>query len=113
MTIKIAIKWRQISRKVNILLTNSISCLYLKPDGQKPHSQLFIENDDNAIEKASRYVELIPFIEENQTWDYAEEMPDCWTTDNEFLTLGFGDYEEHAVLLCNYFNYIDQKQMFR
>ena len=83
---------------------------YLKPDGQKPHSQIFNENDDNAIEKASRYVALIPFIEENQTWDYAEEMPDCWTTDNQFLALGFGDYEEHAVLLCNYFNYIDQKQ---
>ena len=83
---------------------------YLKRDGQKPHSQLFSENDDNAIEKASRYVALIPFIEENQTWDYAEEMPDCWTTDNQFLTLGFGDYEEHAVLLCNYFNYIEQKQ---
>ena len=83
---------------------------YLKSDGQKPHSQLFNENDENAIEKASRYVALIPFIEENQTWDYAEEMPDCWTTDNQFLALGFGDYEEHAVLLCNYFNYIDQKQ---
>ena len=83
---------------------------YLKKDGQKLHPQLFHENDDNAIEKASRYVALIPFIEENQTWDYAEEMPDCWTTDNQFLALGFGDYEEHAVLLCNYFNYIDQKQ---
>ena len=83
---------------------------YLKSDGQKPHNLLFNEADDNSIEKASRYVSLIPFIEENQTWDYAEEMPDCWTTDNQFLTLGFGDYEEHAVLLCNYFNYIDQKQ---
>ena len=83
---------------------------YLKRDGQKPHPQLFNENDDVAIEKSSRYVALIPFIEENQTWDYAEEMPDCWTTDNQFLALGFGDYEEHAVLLCNYFNYIDQKQ---
>ena len=83
---------------------------YLKRDGQMPYPQLFNENDDNAIEKASRYVSLIPFIEENQTWDYAEEMPDCWCTDNQFLDLGFGDYEEHAVLLCNYFNYIDQKQ---
>ena len=83
---------------------------YLKRDGQKPYSSLFNENDENAIEKSTRYVSLIPFIEENQTWDYAEEMPDCWTTDNQFLDLGFGDYEEHAVLLCNYFNYIDQKQ---
>ena len=83
---------------------------YLKKDGQMPHSTLFDEKDNNALEKASRYVSLIPFIEENQTWDYAEEMPDCWCTDNQFLDLGFGDYEEHAVLLCNYFNYIDQKQ---
>ena len=37
-------------------------------------------------------------------------MPDCWCTDNEFLNLGFGEYEEHAVLLCNYFNYIDRKK---
>jgi coiled-coil and C2 domain-containing protein 2A len=35
-------------------------------------------------------------------------MPDCWCTDKQFLDLGFGDYEEHAVLLCNYFNYIDK-----
>ena len=83
---------------------------YLRPEGQKPHPQLFNENDENALEKATRYVALIPFLEENQTYDYGEEMPDCWTTDNEFLDLGFGDYEEHAVLLCNYFNYIDQKQ---
>ena len=24
------------------------------------------------------------------------------------MDLGYGDYEEHAILLCNYFNYIDQ-----
>ena len=83
---------------------------FLKPDGQPPPQLIFNEQDPNAIEKAARFVALIPFIEDNQTWDYAEEMPDCWCTDNEFITLGFGDYEEHAVLLCNYFNYIDQKK---
>ncbi len=83
---------------------------FLKPDGQIPPQLIFNEQDPNAIEKAARFVALIPFIEDNQTWDYAEEMPDCWCTDNEFIALGFGDYEEHAVLLCNYFNYIDQKQ---
>jgi coiled-coil and C2 domain-containing protein 2A len=82
---------------------------FLKRDGQKPHPQFFNENDENSIEKVSRFISLIPFIEENQTWDYAEEMPDCWMTDEQFLSLGFGDYEEHAVLLCNYFNYVDQK----
>jgi coiled-coil and C2 domain-containing protein 2A len=34
-------------------------------------------------------------------------MPDIWCTSQEFLDLGGGDYEEHAILLCNYFNYID------
>lgn len=83
---------------------------FLKPEGQKPHNIIFTVNDENGIEKVSRYVALIPFIEDNQAFDDLEEMPDCWCTDNEFLTLGFGDYEEHAVLLCNYFNYVDQQQ---
>ena len=83
---------------------------FLKPEGQRPHNMIFTVNDENGIEKVSRYVALIPFIEDNQAFDDLEEMPDCWCTDNEFLTLGFGDYEEHAVLLCNYFNYVDQQQ---
>ena len=83
---------------------------FLKAEGQRPHNMIFTVNDENGIEKVSRYVALIPFIEDNQAFDDLEEMPDCWCTDNEFLTLGFGDYEEHAVLLCNYFNYVDQQQ---
>jgi coiled-coil and C2 domain-containing protein 2A len=82
---------------------------FLKEDGQAPPDVIFNDKEPNPIEKAARFVALIPFIEDNQTWDFAEEMPDCWCTDNEFITLCFGDYEEHAVLLCNYFNYIDQK----
>ena len=103
------------NRKIRLFAENFDGCSvfmprYLKPDGQMPYTIIFNENDENAIEKVSKYVSLIPFIEENRTWDYAEEMPDSWCTDNQFLDLGFGDYEEHAVLLCNYFNYIDKKQ---
>ena len=32
-----------------------------------------------------------------------------YCTSQQFLDLGYGDYEEHAILLCNYFNYIDEK----
>ena len=82
---------------------------YLHP--QEPPSVIYdkINNSDDslAIEKAARYVSLIPFIEDCQAF---EEMPDCWCTDYEFINLGFGDYEEHAILLCNYFNYIDINQ---
>ena len=37
-------------------------------------------------------------------------MPDLYCNSQEFLDLGAGDYEEHAILLCNYFNYIDKMQ---
>ena len=83
---------------------------YLIKDGQRPPDLIYDESNENCISKVSRFVSLIPFIEENQTVDFAEDMPDCWCTDTEFLNLGFGDYEEHAVLLCNYFNYVDLKQ---
>jgi coiled-coil and C2 domain-containing protein 2A len=85
---------------------------YLKPGGQKPHSLIFDENvidDSIAIEKVARYVSLIPFIGDAQAFGH-DEIPDCWCTDEQFLTLGFGDYSEHAILLCNYFNYIDKIQ---
>jgi hypothetical protein len=85
---------------------------YIKPGGQKPPEIVFDEinapDDYYSIEKAARYVSLIPFIEDSHTFE--EDMPDCWCTDEQFLTLGFGDYEEHAILLCNYFNYIDAFQ---
>lgn len=35
------------------------------------------------------------------------DMPDMFCTSQEFLDLGGGDHEEHAILLCNYFKYID------
>jgi hypothetical protein len=83
---------------------------YLKP--QQPPEKVFSQNDPLcplAIEKAARYVALMPFVEDSNAFDY-EEVPDCWCYDDQFFSLGFGDYEEHAVLLCNYFNYIDKAQ---
>lgn len=84
-------------------------CRFINP--QEPPQTIFDKenniNDPYAIEKASRYVALIPFLEDCQAFD---EMPECWCTDLEFMNLKFGDYEEHAILLCNYFNYIDMYQ---
>ena len=36
-------------------------------------------------------------------------MPDMTCLSQEFLDLGMGDSEEHAILLCNFFNYIDRR----
>ena len=63
--------------------------------------------DPLAIERAARFVSLIPFLDDSHGFD---EMPECWCTDEQFLTLNFGDFEEHSILLCNYFNYIDKAQ---
>ncbi len=87
-------------------------CRYLRP--QKPPIEIAelaegdrTENDtQHAIQWAARFVSLIPFLDDNAAFD---NLPVLWCTSQEFLDLGFGDYEEHAILLCNYFNYIDDK----
>ena len=35
-------------------------------------------------------------------------MPNLACNSQQFLDLGMGSEEEHAILLCNYFNYIDR-----
>ena len=64
-------------------------------------------NTEVAIENVAHFVSLIPFIADTQAFN---ELPDMWCTSQEFIDMGAGDYEEHAVLLCNYFNYIDREQ---
>ena len=85
-------------------------CRYLKP--QKPPELIYDHQnnpaDELSIEKAARFVALIPFVEDCQTFN--DDISNCHFTDDQFLSLGFGDYEEHAILLCNYFNYIDKMQ---
>lgn len=36
-------------------------------------------------------------------------MGDVYCTSQQFLDLRGGNFEEHAFLLCNYFNYLDEK----
>lgn len=63
-------------------------------------------NGKYAIETAARFVSLIPFKEDLKKF---EDMADLYCTNQQFLDLGEGDFEEHAILLCNYFNYIDAR----
>ena len=64
---------------------------FLKP--QKPPLIVFNESveslrtDPLAIERAARFVSLIPFMDDSLGFD---EMPECWCTDEQFLTLSFG-----------------------
>ena len=48
---------------------------------------------------------LIPWVGDSHLF---KDMPDLTCLSQEFLDLGMGDSEEHAILLCNMFNYIDR-----
>ncbi len=48
-----------------------------------------------------RFVSRIPFLEDM----HASESRDVWCSATSFLAMGFGDWEEHAILLANYFLY--------
>jgi coiled-coil and C2 domain-containing protein 2A len=60
--------------------------------------------NEDCYEKCARYVSLIPYRTDSIVYD---SLPDMWTTCQEFLDLRAGGHEEHAILLCNYFNWID------
>lgn len=49
---------------------------------------------------------LVPFVEDLQEGDGVGG--DFWETSDEFLESQSGDWEEHAVLLCNYFKHFGQ-----
>ena len=49
-----------------------------------------------------RFVSMIPNYSDAEVFNAPQ---DVWCTSQEFLTMGAGDEEEHAALLCNYFKY--------
>jgi hypothetical protein len=77
-------------------------CRYIRPQMPPDHID---PSGPFAIEAAVRYVSLIPFLSDRAMF---RELSDLWCTDLEFLNIRCGDWEEHAILLCNYFNYIDR-----
>ncbi|MEE4248836.1 MAG: hypothetical protein V2I33_25950 [Kangiellaceae bacterium] len=72
----------------------------------EPPPQFSTEGDNSTIiEKCIWYVSLIPHVEDNKAF---KDLPDVWSTCQEFLDLCAGDYEEHAILLCNYLKFLDK-----
>jgi len=91
----------------NIKGESVLLCRYLTPI--KPPAEVVNlgSRDPFAIEKAARFVSLIPYMDDDSLMS---NMADMYCTCQEFLDLGAGDYEEHAILLANYFQYIDDIQ---
>jgi hypothetical protein len=72
---------------------------FLTPQKPPPEVTTYME--------AARYVSLIPFMEDWQLFVGSEDM---WSFSSQFLELCAGDWEEHAVLLRNYFAYLDNSR---
>ena len=66
-------------------------CRYLHP--QRPPVGV------DTYLKAARFVSLIPFLDDWQSFGCANL--DVWCTSQEFLDIGAGDWEEHGILLHN------------
>lgn len=76
-------------------------CRYLRP--LKPPTDLLDLDrgpEPYALEKCARFVSMIPFINDLK---HFKDLPDMYTNCQEFLDLGGGDSEEHAILLANFF----------
>ena len=74
-------------------------CRFLTAQKPPPEIKSFTE--------AARYVSLIPFMED---WQLFAGKEDMWSFSSQFLELCAGDWEEHAVLLRNYFAYLDSNR---
>lgn len=70
----------------------------------KPELDQKLLDEKNVYAWCARYVSLIPFKNDSGAFD---GLPDMWCTCQQFLDLRAGDHEEHAILLCNYFNWLD------
>eukprot|EP01062_Namystynia_karyoxenos_P027254 TRINITY_DN2097_c1_g1_i1.p1 TRINITY_DN2097_c1_g1~~TRINITY_DN2097_c1_g1_i1.p1 ORF type:complete len:2118 (+),score=544.53 TRINITY_DN2097_c1_g1_i1:121-6474(+) len=91
-----------------VLVTRFVAELGLPP----PPSCL--GDPDGAAEASpmwacAHYVALIPFSFDVVA--HADRQRDVWHTSAEFLRHGRGDYEEHAVLLANYFRWLGRAEL--
>ncbi|OWZ22422.1 hypothetical protein PHMEG_0002885 [Phytophthora megakarya] len=65
-----------------------------------------VELQSASLQTLVRFVSLIPFLDD---WLAFDGEKDVWSTTQEFLNMGAGDHEEHAVLLANYFMWYDRR----
>ncbi|TMW56288.1 hypothetical protein Poli38472_008936 [Pythium oligandrum] len=81
---------------------------YLTP--QAPPSTLKVTSGETrvlSVQSIVRYVKLIPFLDD---WHLFDGELDVWSTSQELLEINAGDCEEHAVLLCNYLQWLDRDE---
>ncbi|VDN11563.1 unnamed protein product [Dibothriocephalus latus] len=86
-----------------------LACRFLVPQNPPPD---FLPSSYTAVQveevklRLARYVSLIPFFSDSVAF---HGLTDVWCSSEQFLKMLCGDYEEHAVLLANYFLFLDAK----
>lgn len=73
----------------------TLCCRYISP--QKPPTGVVSPSD------CHRYVSLVPFMHDSLIF---ADRHDVWSTTAEMIEIGAGDYEEHAIMLANFFLHI-------
>jgi hypothetical protein len=97
-------KRKAIAVGTNIDGDSVLVCRYMTPLAPPPDVATL--TDPYAIEKVAQYVAMLPFLRDSDMFDDVN-VDDLWLTSQEFLTYGASDWEEHAILLANYFSAID------
>nr|CDJ86660.1 Protein MKS-6 [Haemonchus contortus] len=90
------------SRRYTALVTDIngkaiLACRFLgpvNPPSSVPHPS---SSPMQTIEVAARLVSMVPFVVDPVLFPGSVDL---WTTTEKFLSLGCGDEEEHATLLC-------------
>ncbi|KAF4665200.1 Coiled-coil and C2 domain-containing protein 2A, partial [Perkinsus chesapeaki] len=87
-----------------------LACRYVTQTLTPPPEVTSLD-DPYAIERVARFVSMIPFLTDDQIFATLRGSTklnlDVWCTPQTFIDIRAGDWEEHAVLLCNFFNRID------
>ncbi|KAK6725633.1 hypothetical protein RB195_004134 [Necator americanus] len=90
------------SRRYTALVTDIngktvLACRFLAPVLPPPSVPQPGANPRGSVDVAVRLVSQIPFVTDPALFPGSTDL---WTTNEKFLSLGCGDEEEHAVLLC-------------
>jgi coiled-coil and C2 domain-containing protein 2A len=91
---------------VNMEAKSVLVCRYLRP--LKPPEDFLVNFNVTAdiMQRLARFVSLIPELPDSVA---LPGVCDIWCTCDQFLDMLLGGEEEHAVLLCNYFLYLEKR----
>ena len=87
---------------------------FVTPEEPPPNAYNPALSLEKQMLQLARFVGLIPFLDDFQLEggtdeDVDPDSLDVWCTSREFVDIMAGDWEEHATLLCNFFNYVFNK----